>query len=122
MDKEERAFRRLIAETVVGGPEPLSRKEIHDQLGISGHMVAEARRANQNAATEGINEQHSSSKAVTNALKRKRKTTKFLEKRELISAFYEENSTPTSRIRDVVRIKVSGAKTNTRVFDKYVHA
>ena len=58
MDNEERAFRRLITETVVGGPEPLSRREIHDQLGISGHMVAEARRANQRRATEGIDEQH----------------------------------------------------------------
>ena len=102
MNKEERAFRRLIAETVVGGPEPLSRKEIHDQLGISGHMVAEARRAIQ----EGIVERDSSSKAVTNALKRQRKTSKFAEKRELILAFYEDNSTPTSRIRDVVRVKV----------------
>ena len=58
MDKEERAFRRLITETVVGGPEPLSRREIHDQLGISGHMVAEARRAIGSAASEGIDEQH----------------------------------------------------------------
>ena len=106
MDKEERAFRRLIAETVVGGPEPLSRKEIHDQLGISGHMVAEARRAIQRAASGSIAEKRSSSKAVTNALERKRKTSKFAEKREQILAFYDESSTPTSRTRDVVRIKV----------------
>ena len=106
MDKEERAFRRLITETVVGGPEPLSRREIHDQLGISGHMVAEARRGNQRTAPASVGERRSSSNAVTNALTRKRKTSKFSEKRELILAFYEENSTPTSRIRDVVRIKV----------------
>ena len=106
MDKEERAFRRLITETVVGGPEPLSRREIHDQLGISGHMVAEARRGNRRTVPEGIGERPSPSNAVTHALTRKRKSSKFTEKRELILAFYEENSTPTSRIRDVVRIKV----------------
>ena len=105
MRKEERAFRRLIAETMVEGPEPLTRKEIHKVFGISEHMVKDARRAVKEAKEDG--NQRPSSNAVTNALKRKRKTDKFFEKRELIRRFYEENSTPTSRQRDVVRIKVS---------------
>ena len=105
MRKEERAFRRLIAETMVDGPDPLTRKEIHQIFGISEHMVKDARRAVKEA--EHDSSQPPTSKAISNALKRKRKTSKFFEKREAIRKFYEENSTPTSRQRDVVRIKVS---------------
>ena len=42
---------------------------------------------------------------VTDAMRRNRKTDKFTEKHSLIRDFFIENSTPTSRTRDVVRIK-----------------
>ena len=46
------------------------------------------------------------SRFLTRALQRRRKTTKFADKHSLVKRFYEEKSTPTSRTRDVVKIKV----------------
>ena len=108
MRKEERAFRRLIAETMVEGPDPLTRREIHCLFGISEHMVSDARRAIKEAKAIADDSGLSpTSNAVSNALSRKRKTVKFFEKRDLIRKFYEENSMPTSRRRDVVNVQVS---------------
>ena len=108
MRKEERAFRRLITETMVEGSEPLTRREIHSLFGISEHMVSDARRAIRDAKSlsDDTGLSHTTN-AVSNALKRKRKTAKFFEKRDLIRKFYEEKSMPTSRRRDVVNVEVS---------------
>ena len=45
MDKEERAFRRMITEVIIAGPEIVTRDEIHGALGIGKNMVADARKS-----------------------------------------------------------------------------
>ena len=111
MEKEEAAFRRMLAKTVVSGPEPLTAREIHDVLGINEKMVTAAKKAvkeeEQEEQEARIRGTGTKSRFVTNALTRRRRTNKFAEKRKLIQNFYEDNSTPTSRKRDVVSIKVN---------------
>ena len=98
----------MIVEAIIGGPENLSAREIHDHLGIGEKMVTAARSAVKEAETQQTsNGPRSRSRIVSSAMKRKRKTTKFSERRAQIRKFYEENSTPTSRTRDVVSVKVS---------------
>ena len=111
MDKEERAFRRMIARAVVAGPERLTREEIHASLGIGKNMVADARKAEKEdkmRMTEArVAGRRLKSRLVTSALERHRKTTKFAEMRQKVKAFYIAKSTPTSRRRDVLKCWVS---------------
>ncbi len=112
MEKEDRAFRRLITEAIVAGPQKLTREEIHDSLGISSNIVAEARKTverREKEAEERPQGRPIKSRIVTSALQRRRKTTKFCDKLRLVRRFYLENSTPTSRKRDVVKVMVSYA-------------
>ena len=111
MDKEERAFRRMITQAVVAGPERLTRDEIHASLGISKNMVADARKTEAKERQQ-VNEARAAgrrlkSRLVTSALERRRKTTKIAEMRQKIKAFYIAKSTPTSRRRDVMKCWVS---------------
>ena len=111
---EERAFRRMVTETLVEGPDHLTGAEIHSTLGISPKMVAAARRKKVEKEKSSEKEKRATSdqgrppksRFVSSAMERRRKTSKYLEKRDLIQRFFEENSTPTSRRRDVIRIKV----------------
>ena len=109
MEKEERAFRRMITEAVVEGPQPITREEIHDSLGISKNMVADARKAVEEKKLEATQAsgRRLKSRFVTSALQRRRKTTKFEVVRRQVKAFYIDKSTPTSRRRDVLRCWVS---------------
>ena len=110
MQKEDRAFRRLLTEAIVSGPEKVTRDEIHAALGIGKNMISAARStAKKTAETEAVDRvagRPTKSRKVTTALQRLRKTTKFCEKRKLVKQFFLENSTPTSRNRDVMKIKV----------------
>ena len=58
------------------------------------------------------------SRFLTRALQRRRKTTKFADKHSLVKRFYEEKSTPTSRTRDVVKIKVQVYASSNLIFFK----
>ena len=114
MQKEDRAFRRLVTEALVGGPQKLTQNEIRDSLGISTNMVADARKSVDKREKEAEKEAEirppgkpTKSRIVTTALQRIRRTTKFLDKIKLVRQFFVENSTPTSRKRDVVNIKVN---------------
>ena len=111
MDKEERAFRRMITRALVTGPERLTRDEIHASLGISKNMVADARKAAEEEKIRMIDAQATGrrlkSRLVTSALERRRKTTKFAEMRQRVKEFYIAKSTPTSRRRDVMKCWVS---------------
>ena len=111
MDREERAFRRMIARAVVAGPERLTRDEIHSSLGISKNMVADARKA-EAEKTRRVTEARAAgrrlkSRLVTSTLERRRKTMKFAEMRKKVKSFYVAKSTPTSRRRDVMKCWVS---------------
>ena len=110
MQKEDRAFRRLLTEAIVSGPEKVTRDEIHAALGIGKNMISAARStAKKTAETEAVDRvagRPTKSRKVTTALQRLRKTTKFCEKRKLVKQFFLENSTPTSRNRDVMKVKV----------------
>ena len=111
MDKEARAFRRMITRALVSGPERLTRDEIHGSLGISKNMVADARKVEEEEKNRMMEARSSGrrlkSRLVTSALERRRKTTKFAETRQCVKAFYIAKSTPTSRRRDVMKCWVS---------------
>ena len=106
MEKEERAFRRIITETALSGPEPLTGREIHDVLGVGRKMVTAARRSLKEEARQKEEAQCKGrprkSRAISAALKRNCRTSKSNDRRTLVNNFYIENSTPTSRKRDVV--------------------
>ena len=122
MDKEERAFRRMITRAVVAGPEKLTRDEIHASLGISKNMVADARKAEAEEKQRMIEARDAGrrlkSRCVTSALERRRKTTKFAEMRQKVKAFYIARSTPTSRRRDVMKCWVSRFCSSTVLLSK----
>ena len=110
MQKEERCFRRLLSETLVSGPEQLTGSEIRGALGIGGKMITAAKKSIREKNAENENQDPRcprKSRIISHALERRRKTTKFDEKRKLIRQFFEEKSMPTSRRRDVVRTKVT---------------
>ena len=106
MDKEERAFRRMVTEVLVAGPKVLTRGEIHDALGIGKNMVADARKSMEEKTAETPPGSQQKSRLVSRALQRRRKTSKFLEQRNRVRNFFHSKSTPTSRQRDVVKCLV----------------
>jgi hypothetical protein len=113
MNKEERAFRRMIVEALVEGPENLTRQEIHAATGISHKMVAEARNARREKEVRETRGEKVG--RVTCALARKRRrTATTLAKIKLVKAFYEEKSTPTANSRDVRRYWVNGPNARRR--------
>jgi hypothetical protein len=109
MQKEERAFRQMMAEVLVAGPEELTSKEIHTATGISHIMVAKARKAvKQKAAKEARGEKFGT---VFCALaRRKRKTALSPAQIRRIANFFEAKSTPTANKRDVKRCLVNGVR------------
>lgn len=111
MQTEDRTFRRMVTEALVDGPQYLTGHEFRSALGIGGKMVTAAKKTKEeriNRESEARNQGRPlKSRIVSSAMERRRKTSKYLEKRSLIQRFFEENSTPTSRRRDVIRTKVN---------------
>ena len=99
----------MITQEIIAGPNSLTRAELHSSLGIGKDMYTAARK-NIASRKEGNSDLPAGrpikSKMVTSALQRLRKSTKFADRRQLIRRFFVEHSTPTSRKRDVVKIKV----------------
>lgn len=101
MEKEERAFRRLVTEAVVSGSQEISSREINAVLGIGHNLVAKARKTvkEREERLEGV----MWGRVSVALARRKRKTATTLDRIRQVKVFYEEKSTPTANTRDVKR-------------------